>query len=34
MNPHECVLVIKELGESHVGAHKAKVLHGVLMDYN
>ena len=29
---HECVLAIKELHESHGGAHMAKVLHEVLVD--
>ena len=30
----ERVLGVKELGESHVGEHMAKVLHCVLIDYN
>ena len=33
-NLHECVLVVEELCGSHGGAHMAKVLHEVLVDYN
>ena len=33
-NLHECVLAVEELCESHGGAHMAKVLHDVLVDYN
>ena len=33
-NLHERVLAVKELRESHGGAHLAKVLHEVLVDYN
>ena len=34
LNLHERVLVVKELCESHRGAHMAKVLHEMLVDYN
>ena len=33
-NLHERVLAIEELRESHGGAHMAKVLHEILIDYN
>ena len=33
-NLHESVLAIEELCESHGGAHMAKVLHEILIDYN
>ena len=33
-NLHECVLVVKELCQSHGDAHMAKVLHEVHIDYN
>ena len=33
-NLHERVLAIEELCESHGGAHMAKVLHDILIDYN
>ena len=34
MDIHKCVLAVKELHESHGGAHMEKVLHEVLVDYN
>ena len=33
-NLHECVLAVEELRESRGGAHMAKVLHEILIDYN
>ena len=33
-NLHERVLSVKELHETHGGAHIPKVLHEVLVDYN
>ena len=33
-NLHERVLAVEELRESHGGAHMAKVLHEVLVNYN
>ena len=33
-NLHERVLAIEELRESHGGAHMAKVLHEILIDYH
>ena len=32
-NPHERVFSVEELFESHGGAHMAKVLHEVLINY-
>ena len=33
-NLHEHVLVVEKLCKSHGGAHMAKVLHEVFIDYN